>query len=58
MSDQLLEAINVIEASNLTRSELAKFREDPYMLGLVDYCRFKDKPLCARKHKHCVLTTR
>ena len=58
MGDQLIEAIDVIEASNLSRCDLAKFRSDPYTLGLVENCRFKGKPLCEMKHKHCILALR
>ena len=58
MFEQIIEAIYVIEASNLSRSDLAKFQSDPYTLGFVEDCRFNGKPLCSRKHKHCLLTSR
>ena len=55
MTSEMIEAIDVIIDSKLTRFELAKIRENPYKLGLIKDCRFQGKQLCIRKHNHCVM---
>ena len=54
----MIEAIHLIDASNLSRGQLAKCDQNPYTLGLIENCRYAGKPLCVNRHNHCVLTSR
>ena len=53
MANNVIEAIDLIQESKISRFEISKIKSNPYILGFSKDCRFHGKPLCARKHDHC-----